>query len=115
MTGRNNQLAGESRMRKRLIVQMLLFALGVSPALAVIGGGDIRLPNKGGETLFSHDAHVAGTGLKCQQCHPDLYTNAKQHKAATMKAMESGKSCGACHDGKTAFSVKGDCAKCHKQ
>jgi len=32
-----------------------------------------------------------------------------------MKAMESGKSCGACHDGKTAFSVKGDCAKCHKQ
>jgi c(7)-type cytochrome triheme protein len=30
-----------------------------------------------------------------------------------MKQMEKGKSCGACHDGKKAFSVKGDCAKCH--
>jgi c(7)-type cytochrome triheme protein len=32
-----------------------------------------------------------------------------------MKDMEQGKSCGACHDGKGAFSVKGDCAKCHKK
>jgi c(7)-type cytochrome triheme protein len=31
-----------------------------------------------------------------------------------MKQMEKGKSCGACHDGKKAFSVKGECAKCHK-
>ena len=32
-----------------------------------------------------------------------------------MKEMQKGKSCGACHNGKTAFSVKGDCTKCHKK
>jgi c(7)-type cytochrome triheme protein len=28
--------------------------------------------------------------------------------------MEKGRSCGACHDGKAAFSVKANCASCHK-
>jgi c(7)-type cytochrome triheme protein len=65
--------------------------------------------------VFSHAAHVEGMGQKCQECHPKLYTNAKQHKAVTMKAMQKGKSCGACHDGKKAFSVKSDCTKCHKK
>ncbi len=102
-------------MGKILITQVLLFAFGVSPALAVIGGGDVHLPSRGGDVLFSHEAHVAGGGLKCQQCHPIPYTNPKQHKKVTMKAMAAGKSCGACHDGKTAFSVQDDCAKCHKQ
>ncbi len=32
-----------------------------------------------------------------------------------MKQMQQGKSCGACHNGKKAFSVKGDCVKCHKK
>jgi c(7)-type cytochrome triheme protein len=32
-----------------------------------------------------------------------------------MPDMESGKSCGACHDGQEAFSVKKDCDKCHPQ
>jgi c(7)-type cytochrome triheme protein len=52
-------------------------------------------------------------GQKCQECHPKLYTNAKQHKKVSMKEMQKGKSCGACHNGKIAFSVKGDCGKCH--
>jgi c(7)-type cytochrome triheme protein len=30
-----------------------------------------------------------------------------------MVEMEQGKSCGVCHDGKGAFSVAGDCQKCH--
>jgi c(7)-type cytochrome triheme protein len=32
----------------------------------------------------------------------------------TMKDMEAGKFCGACHNGTKAFAVK-DCAKCHKK
>jgi c(7)-type cytochrome triheme protein len=28
--------------------------------------------------------------------------------------MEKGKSCGGCHDSKTAFAVTGSCEKCHK-
>jgi c(7)-type cytochrome triheme protein len=100
-------------MRISIIAGLFLFA--AATALAVIGGGDVTLKNKGGTVVFSHAAHVEGMGQKCQECHPKLYTNAKQHKAVTMKAMEKGKSCGACHDGRKAFSVKGDCAKCHKK
>jgi c(7)-type cytochrome triheme protein len=32
-----------------------------------------------------------------------------------MKEMQKDKSCGSCHNGKTAFSVKGNCATCHKK
>ncbi len=98
---------------RHLMCAVLL--LSCSTAFAAVGGGDVTLKNKGGNVTFSHDAHVAVMGLKCTQCHDKLYTNAKQHKKATMKEMQKGKSCGACHNGKTAFSVKGDCAKCHKK
>lgn len=98
---------------RHLICAVLL--LSCSTAFAAVGGGDVTQKNKGGNVIFSHDTHVAGMGLKCTQCHDRLYTNAKQHKKASMKEMQKGKSCGACHNGKTAFSVKGDCAKCHKK
>jgi c(7)-type cytochrome triheme protein len=99
-------------MRLTIVIVLLLTA---SSALAAIGGGDITLKNIGGNVIFSHEAHVAGMGLKCNECHDKLYTNAKQHKKVTMKQMQKGKSCGACHNGKAAFSVAGDCAKCHKK
>lgn len=61
---------------------------------------------------FSHGFHTVI--YQCSDCHTKLYPygNAKR---ATMKQMESGASCGACHDGKSAFSVKADCLRCHKQ
>ncbi|GAM08277.1 hypothetical protein OR1_00548 [Geobacter sp. OR-1] len=99
-------------MRHLIVITMLLAA---TPALAVVGGGDIALKNKGGGVQFSHDAHVSEMGVECAQCHDKLYTNVKQHKKVTMKEMQKGKSCGSCHNGKTAFGVKGDCAKCHKK
>jgi c(7)-type cytochrome triheme protein len=99
----------------KLALAAVFVVLSGSVALAVVGGGDITLNNKGGDTVFSHENHVEGAGLKCQECHAKLYTNVKQHKAVTMKAMEQGKSCGACHDGKTAFSVKENCESCHKK
>lgn len=94
---------------------LIILLLAATPALAAVGGGDITLQNKGGDVVFSHDTHVAGTGLACTDCHDKLYLNKAQHKAVTMKQMQKGKSCGACHNGKKAFSVKGDCAKCHKK
>lgn len=93
----------------------VMVALMASPVFAGVGGGDLTLKNKGGVVLFSHSAHVAGGGLVCVECHDKLYTNAKQHKKTTMKQMRSGKSCGACHNGTAAFSVKGECARCHKK
>lgn len=92
-------------------VTVLMFG---SIALAVVGGGDVTLKNKGGATTFSHKTHVEGAGVHCQKCHPKLYTNARRHKAVTMKGMEQGQSCGACHNGKVAFSVKEHCTDCHK-
>lgn len=100
-------------MRLVILVSAVIFV--ASQAVAMVGGGDVTLRNKGGNVIFSHDAHVAGMGLKCTQCHDKLYTNARQHKKVSMKEMQKGKSCGACHNGKSAFSVKGDCAKCHRK
>lgn len=100
-------------MRFVLLAGAVLLAAGLS--FATIGGGDVTLKNKGGDVVFSHEVHVSGAGQKCTSCHAKLYTNYKQHKKVTMKEMQKGKSCGTCHNGKTAFSVKGDCAKCHKK
>jgi len=61
---------------------------------------------------FSHEFHTAV--YQCNDCHTKIYPYGNA-KSATMKQMENGASCGACHDGKSAFSVKGDCLKCHKR
>jgi c(7)-type cytochrome triheme protein len=100
-------------MRKMLIAQTLLFIMGASPALAVVGGGDITMHSKEGKVVFSHEDHVAGAELQCQACHPILYINTAQHRTATMQDMQKGASCGTCHNGDNAFSVKENCDKCH--
>lgn len=99
-------------MRLTIVIAVLLAATQV---LATVGGGDITLKSTKGDVMFSHDAHVVGMELKCAQCHDKLYTNTKQHKKTTMKEMQKGKSCGACHNGKTAFNVKGECTRCHRK
>ena len=102
--------------RIRLLLSMFVITLWCGTALAVVGGGDITMKaGKAGDAVFSHDVHAASIGLGCRQCHPRPYLDTKQHKKVTMKEMQQGKSCGLCHDGKEAFSVKGDCAKCHKK
>jgi c(7)-type cytochrome triheme protein len=63
-----------------------------------------------GPTHFSHKIHLAAA--QCGQCHPKLYFPHQKNRRVGMAAMEKGKSCGACHNGKHAFSVK-DCSKCH--
>ncbi|NTV49576.1 MAG: cytochrome c3 family protein [Geobacteraceae bacterium] len=99
-------------MRNIFVIALLLFA---TPVMATVGGGDIILKNKGGDVVFSHGTHVEGMALACTDCHDKLYLSKGQHKTVTMKQMQKGKSCGTCHNGKKAFSVKGDCAKCHKK
>jgi c(7)-type cytochrome triheme protein len=64
-----------------------------------------------GDVKFSHKSH---NGMyKCGDCHTKLYLPASGNKSVAMAGMETGKSCGACHDGKTAFTVKDSCDKCH--
>ncbi|MDD2733233.1 MAG: cytochrome c3 family protein [Desulfuromonadaceae bacterium] len=102
-------------MRRIAAVTACIVLMGIGNALAMVGGGEISLKSKKGDVVFSHDNHVEGMALACTDCHDKLFLSKGQHKKATMKEMQKGKSCGACHNGKKAFSVKGDCAKCHKK
>lgn len=64
-----------------------------------------------GSVKFSHTFHIGA--YRCEVCHTKIYLPARSAKPVSMSDMEQGKSCGACHDNKTAFSVKGNCDKCH--
>ena len=101
---------------KRVLAVMLLVLILASSGFGRVGGGDVLYPlKKGGNVTFSHENHVAGVGLSCTACHPTPYVTSKRHSHTTMADMQKGKSCGLCHDGKQAFSVKGDCQKCHSK
>ena len=67
-----------------------------------------------GNVNFSHKNHTSF--YKCGECHTKIFNTTRSKTKASMKEMEAGKSCGSCHDGKTAFSVATDkdCDKCHK-
>lgn len=102
-------------MKQTIVAVVCLTLICSSATFAAVGGGDVSLSVKGaGNVVFSHDNHVAA-GLACTACHDKLYLSRAQHKKVTMKQMQQGKSCGACHNGKQAFSVKSDCVSCHKK
>ena len=65
-----------------------------------------------GDVLFKHSVHL--TRYSCTACHTSRYPAARSSKRVTMREMDQGRSCGGCHDGKTAFSVGGDCKVCHR-
>ncbi len=65
---------------------------------------------KVGNAVFSHDSHVNGKGFGCKSCH----AGGPLRSGVTMAQMEKGKSCGACHNGKTAFTVAANCGSCHR-
>jgi len=64
-----------------------------------------------GTVHFSHQFHL---GLyQCRDCHQAIFSSAGNRKPGTMATMANGKSCGACHNGKTAFTSQENCARCH--
>jgi len=69
----------------------------------VIGTGDTSVK-------FMHNTHTAA--LKCNDCHTKLFSITKGQNKITMEKMYQGQSCGACHNGKKAFSSD-QCEKCH--
>ena len=101
-------------MRRVLFLAITLILILVVNLAAKVGGGDVTMKNSFGNTVFSHDIHTQKK-LSCQSCHPEPYLTAEKHQTITMKQMEQGQSCGLCHDGKQAFTVKGSCNVCHKR
>ncbi|MBK5275127.1 MAG: cytochrome c3 family protein [Desulfuromonadales bacterium] len=63
--------------------------------------------------VFSHAIHIAKTGGACRSCHNGTVITGKG-KPVSMDQMEKGKTCGACHNGKKAFTVAANCDRCHK-
>ncbi len=104
-------------MKKCLFLITLAFVILLSSFVSgKIGGGDISFRSgKIRDAIFSHDSHVSDIGLKCTECHDSLYITKEKHKKATMLEMRKGVSCGACHNGKRAFDVRGNCSNCHKK
>ncbi len=87
-----------------------VFAVGPGKTVEFAGGG-------AGKVVFDGGAH-AKAGNKCADCHQSgLFKMKKGADKLTMKDMEAGKNCGACHNGTKAFGVKdaASCAKCHKK
>jgi c(7)-type cytochrome triheme protein len=107
-------------MKKVLIVALVVvvtFVLAAS-AFAVPAGKTVEFDGKGaGKVVFDGKVH-ADKGNKCADCHQSgLFKMKKGAEVLTMKDMQAGKNCGACHNGTKAFGVKdaATCVKCHKK
>ena len=74
-----------------------------------------NLRRRFGLTLERFNELLRLQNYKCADCHTKIFPFKAGTLKATMGVMESGKSCGACHNkGKDAFPVQDDCSKCHK-
>ena len=96
----------------------IILAMSIT-AFAVPSGKTVEFTPKGADKVVFDGKIHNGKGIKCADCHPALFPmkKAKDAVPVTMKQMEEGKSCGACHNGTKAFSVKdkATCVKCHKK
>ncbi len=107
-------------MRRFLVLALavaVMFAMAVS-AFAVPAGKTVEFDGKSaGKVVFDGKIH-ADKGLKCADCHQSgLFKMKKGADVITMKDINDGKFCGACHNGTKAFGAKdaANCAKCHKK
>jgi c(7)-type cytochrome triheme protein len=102
-------------MGKIMYFLVIILTLGFYGRVMANGEKDVLfVRSPAGPVLFSHDKHVRDQNLDCNQCHPTLYPTRGGSDPVTMSEMRDGKSCGACHNGKKAFRMLGDCSKCHK-
>jgi len=72
---------------------------------------DIAFNKTSMPSRFNHEAHAKRSG--CRECHPKVFVMKGGSANITMKDINSGSFCGACHNGKKAFASS-ECGKCHK-
>lgn len=107
-------------MRPLALALSVLVLIGLLPGGAAAGElGDIVFKRKtpGSDdvpvAIFPHYLHRMQ--FKCYVCHDDLFQMKAGADDITMDAIQDGKFCGACHDGKTAFqSTFEACPRCHR-
>jgi len=84
-----------------------------SLALAVPPGEELIFDAGPKPVIFSGQIH-ADKGLKCDDCHTDIFTKKKGDAKITLVDHFTGKKfCFVCHNGTKAFAAKGNCDKCH--
>ena len=95
---------------------VLLFA--ASESSAVPEGLTLTWPGNGaGKVIFDGTIH-AKKGLQCDACHvAGLFQTKYGGDKMTMADLNRGKFCGACHNGKRAFSTSDQkqCHRCHER
>jgi c(7)-type cytochrome triheme protein len=105
------------------VAAAVLMATVVLMAAAAGKPPEIRLPrdivyarskDTPGPVVFSHAIHVEIAGNTCTGCHPAPFRMLKPVGRTTHDEMAAGRSCGVCHDGKTATGVQDDCEHCHR-
>jgi len=64
---------------------------------------------------FHHETHVVPIRNSCLGCHPEPFRMLHPTRHIVHADMDSGGSCGRCHDGRQAFGVKDSsaCQTCH--
>jgi len=96
---------------------IVLFLISGPTALFAVPPGQVVTWEGGGQgkVTFEGDEH-AEKGYKCDSCHPSLFQMKKGASRITMDSLNKGRFCGACHDGKVAFSTSNPqkCHECHK-
>jgi c(7)-type cytochrome triheme protein len=103
----------------RLIESVLALLITVAfagTAFAVSSGKTVEYAGGSiGKVVFDGKIH-AEKGLKCTDCHTKIY-QMKKGPAVTMAEINTGKSCGACHNGAKVFKTSdpANCGKCHKK
>jgi c(7)-type cytochrome triheme protein len=98
-----------------VLVSALAFISG--EGFAVPSGKTVEFPDGSvGKVVFNGTIH-ADQGLKCMDCHTKIFPMKKTTEELKMSEMNAGKYCGACHNGKKAFSTNNpaDCSKCHEK
>ncbi len=64
--------------------------------------------------VFPHWLHRMQ--FKCYVCHEGVFQMKAGANPVTMDAIQQGKYCGACHNGKTAFAPMFEyCSRCHRK
>lgn len=108
----------------------LSLLIAASGAAAFASGGpaggtpDLRLPadivyaregHADSSVTFSHRTHVMFAEGRCTACHPALFPMLQRGPVPSHRAMNSGSSCGRCHDRTHAFGTADTsaCGTCH--
>ncbi len=105
-------------MKAKIVIVLFMVALlTATVAFAVPQNKTLEFTKSPmGTVVFDGSVHAKAV-TSCKDCHKaDIFPQMKKGAAAiTMKDMNEGKYCGACHNGTVTFNVKANCGRCHKK